>query len=269
MAGYLARRIFTTNKPFIIFHSHVVNDELIAQAINLHKSIDLDINIDKNNCPFFGHSDYFYQKSGELKEINTQFDKLLKVLSQSNIPVMLDCKHCGAWPFVEKALSLLGPQRCFVGCMATEFKFDYDFSYDFEVPFEYSSISNLKILKARYPDVTTVASCSFLPTDFLTARKYKVLRNKIRSLLIENNVDSLSLNFPYTSYSDKDLNFFLEANILLELKVEDISPLSVSEIYLGETDTLQKVTDYREIVGHWLDDVRTCFSLTSSIRFSS
>ena len=48
----------------------------------------------------------------------------VEALADSNIPVIVDCKHFGAQPVVEEVVEQLRPERCLVHSFVSELKFE-------------------------------------------------------------------------------------------------------------------------------------------------
>jgi hypothetical protein len=103
---------------------------------------------------------------------------------------------------------------------------------------EWSAIENLRALKSTLPSVTTSASAKWLPDDVLLSEQYIALLQHIRQTLKDNLVDTVCLNIPDETMSDKWLRYFLDANIIPHVRIDGIDVTKLSEIYVGETDDL-------------------------------
>ena len=79
----LVERIIELNKPFILYHTYLVNKNSLSNAISENKSMDLDVSVDNKGVPYLGHSPEFYEKSGEEKPENMPFNEALKLISKS------------------------------------------------------------------------------------------------------------------------------------------------------------------------------------------
>jgi len=144
-----------------------------------------------------------------------------------------------AWPVVENVVTQLRPERCLVHCFASELKFDAgraDGEPDFVT--EWSSIATLRELKRKFPSVTTTASAKWLPADALTSNKHDLLA-RIVSLLKQNQVDTICLNVPDRTFSDRALALFLREGILAHVGVDHADLTRLSQPYIGETDSLE------------------------------
>ena len=51
----LSQKIINAGKPFYLFHTWEVTEELLAQAISQHRSIELDIAVDDLGRTYSGH----------------------------------------------------------------------------------------------------------------------------------------------------------------------------------------------------------------------
>lgn len=237
-----AQRIFNINKSFILFHTHSATHEAIEHAIASGKSMDLDICVDESGNPYLGHSKEYYEKSGEIQPKTMPLWEAIELVSKASIPVIVDCKHYDAWPVVEKVISQIGAHRCLVHSFATELKFDYEHN-DHDYLTEWSPIKKLTEIKNKFPLATTTASCKFLPNDLLLSAQYEKLLSDIRKTLKDNGIDTVCLNVPDNTMSDKILEFFLEEKILPHVGIDNIDTSKLSKLYVGETDVLAKASD--------------------------
>jgi len=104
---------------------------------------------------------------------------------------------------------------------------------------EWSSIETLRMLKRKFPSATTTASAKWLPADVLVSRKYESLLVRIVKLLKEYGVDTVCLNVPDSTFSDRALKLFLQDGILAHVGVDRADVIHLSEVYIGETDRLE------------------------------
>jgi len=239
----LAQRILNSSKPFVLFHTYKVDKESIYQAVKENKSMDLDIAIDNEGKPFIGHTLEYYEISGEVRPKNMPFYETLNFLSKAHIPLIIDCKQVETWPTLIKTLNQLGPHRCLVHIFALELKFNHNLEYDKNYPSEWIPIGNLKSLKEQFPNVTTTVSCKYLPPDVLLSSKYQAELESIKSILNENKVDTLCLNVPDETMTDKTLEFFLSENIIPHVNIDKINISSFKKTFVGETNYLEVASD--------------------------
>lgn len=233
----LAQRIFEANRPFVLLHTHSPTCEALERAVSGGRSVDLDISVDGSGDPYLGHSEEYYDVSGETRPQTAPFWEATEMISRANIPVILDCKHHAAWPVVEDAVRRIGAHRCLVHCFASELKFDYQHD-DSDYLTEWQPVKRLRSIKDRFPSATTCASCKFLPRDLLISGQYRRLLVEIRDMLKRNRVDTVCLNVPDATMSDAVLEFFLEENILAHIGIDNIDVSTLSKLYVGETDNL-------------------------------
>jgi hypothetical protein len=77
----------------------------------------------------------------------------------------------------------------------------------------------------------------------LLSAQYEKLLSDIRKVLKDNRVDTVCLNVPDDTTSDKVLNFFLAEKILLHVGIDKIDVSRLSKLYVGETDNLAAASD--------------------------
>jgi len=236
----LAQRILNSKQPTVLFHTWTVTRELLVRAIREKRSMDLDVCIDDRGDPFLGHPQEYHEKTGEPFFDSMPLREAVEALACSNIPVIVDCKHFGAWPVVEEIVSQLRPERCLVHSFASELKFDAS-RRPGEPDFlsEWSSIERLQAIKGRFPTLTATASAKWLPLDVLTVGEHEALLKDIAALLKEYAVDAVCLNVPDSTFSDEALRTFLQHGILCHVGIDRIDVKQLSQVYIGETDRLE------------------------------
>ncbi|HXW54903.1 MAG TPA: hypothetical protein VEJ67_04075 [Candidatus Cybelea sp.] len=202
--------------------------------------MDLDVCVDDRGDPYLGHPKEYHEKTHEPFFDSMPVWEAVEGLARSNIPVIVDCKHFGAWPVVEEVVRQLRPERCLVHSFVSELKFDAG-RQTAEPDFlsEWSSIECLRAIKRKFPSATTTASAKWLPADVLVSQKHQALIKDIVALLKDYTVDTVCLNVPDSTFSDKALRSFLQRGILPHIGVDRIDVQQLSEMYIGETDRLQ------------------------------
>jgi len=244
----LVWRIFNSNKPFIFFHTWTVNEEFLERAIREEKSMDLDVCVDEYGKPYLGHSKEYHEKSGEPYFNSLPIWEVVDRISKSNIVAMVDCKHYDAWSSIEKVVARIGPERCLVCVYVSEFKFNFSRKED-ELDFltEWSPIEKLRLLKSKFPLITITPCAKWLPNDLLISDQYGELISKILKTLKDNHADTVCLGVPDGTISDKWLRYFLEEKIILHVVVDKTDVTRLSEMYIGETDYLDRASKITEL----------------------
>jgi len=199
----------------VLLHTWTVTKELFFQAIHEKQSMDLNVCIDDQGHPYLGHPKEYHEKTHEPFFDSMPLWEAVEALADSNIPVIVDCKHFGAWPVVEDVLKRLRPERCLVHSFVSELKFEAG-RMPGEPDFlsEWPSIERLQAMKREFASITTTASAKWLPTGVLVSEKYEGLLEGIVTLLREYAVDTVCLNVSDSTLSDKALRRFLQDDIL-------------------------------------------------------
>ncbi len=239
----LAQKILNSKKPFVLFHTYSVTKNVLQKAIYEGRSMDLDVCIDDSGEAYLGHSKEYHDKSGDPWKENMPIWDAVGMIADSDIPVIVDCKHFDAWQFTEEAVNKIGAEKCLVHAYASELKFDYGRGID-EPDFlsEWSPIEKLKIIKSKFPSVSTCVSCRWLPDDLLLSDEYSGVLKQIKRTLKENEIDTLCLNIPNETYSDRSIQLFLEEGIIPHIGIDHIDATKLSRIYIGETDHLSRAS---------------------------
>jgi len=240
MALSVAQQILNSKRTVVLFHTWTVTTELLAQAIREKRSMDLDVCVDDSGNAYLGHSKEYHEKTREPFFNSMALWDTVEALAPSHIPVIVDCKHLGAWPVVENVVTELRPERCLVCAFASELKFDAgrtEGEPDFIT--EWSSLENLREIKKKFPSITTTACAKWLPADVLTADNHAALLTRIVTLLKENRVDTVCLNVSASTFSDRVLMQFLREGILVHVGIDHTNVTCLSHVYIGETDKLE------------------------------
>jgi hypothetical protein len=239
----LAKMILASGRPFIFFHTWTVGEELLDRAIREQKSMDLDVCIDDAGRPYLGHSREYHDKTGEPYFDSLPIWEVVDRIAKSNIPVLIDCKHYGAWPVVEEVVAKIGPERCMVDTYVFEFKFGYSRTdTEPDILAEWMPIHNLFELKIEFPSVTTTACIKWPPPDMLLSAKYSKLVEFIREVMKENRIDTACLSVPDSTITDEWIRYFSGDNIIVRVGIDRTDASKLAEIYIGETDDLRRAS---------------------------
>lgn len=132
--------------------------------------MDLDVCVDDCGDPYLGHPKEYHEKTREPLFGSMPLWEAVEAVADSNIPVLVDCKHFDAWAVVEDVVRQLRPERCLVHSFVFELKFDAG-RIPGEPDFlsEWSSIECLRAIKRKFPLLSTTASAKWLPADVLVS----------------------------------------------------------------------------------------------------
>jgi len=235
-----AEKVLKSKRPVVLFHTWTVTRELLGQAIREKRSMDLDVCVEDRGNPYLGHPKEYHEKTKERFFDSMPLWEAVETLADSDIPVIVDCKHFSAWPVTEEVVRRLGPERCLVHSFVSELKFKAGrMTGEPDFLSEWSSIECLRTIKRKFPLLTTTASAKWLPADVLLSDEYESLLESIVMLLKEYAVDTICLNVPDSSFSNKALRWFLRQDILPHVGVDRIDVEKFSEMYIGETGRLE------------------------------
>lgn len=240
MAYSFAQRVLASKRPIVLFHTWSVTRELLGQAIREKRSMDLDVCVDDCGEAYLGHPKEYHEKTGEPFFESMPLWEAVDALANLDIPVIVDCKHFAAWHVVEEVVRKLRPERCLVHSFVSELKFDAG-RMPGEPDFlsEWSSIECLRAIRGKFPSLTTTASAKWLPADILAREDSQKLLASVIGLLKEYAVDTVCLNVPDSTFSDRVLRMFVQQGILPHVNVDRVGGRQFSEMYIGETDRLE------------------------------
>jgi hypothetical protein len=205
--------------------------------------MDLDVCVDDQRNPYLGHSKEYHEKTWQPFFKSMPLWEAVDAIAKSEIPAIVDCKHVDAWPIVEEVIKRIGPERCLVHCFVNELKFDDSrMQGEPDILSEWSSLEILQSLKERFPSVTTTASAGWLPNDTLLSPQHELLLLRIKDLLKHHSVDTVCLNVPDRTFSDRSLRYFLDQGIIPHVNVDYVDSKELSELYIGETNLLESAS---------------------------
>jgi hypothetical protein len=104
MALSFAQKLLRRRRPVFLFHTCIVTRELLRQAIREKRSMDLDVCVDDRGAPYLGHPKEYHEKTREPFFNSMPLWEAVEALGDSNIPVIVDCKHYDAWTVVEEVV---------------------------------------------------------------------------------------------------------------------------------------------------------------------
>ena len=93
--------------------------------------------------------------------------------------------------------------------------------------------------------MTTVASAKGLPTDLSLGNHSELLSN-IRTFLVSNNIDDVSLNVSSGLYNDKLITFFTSKKVLPHvISIDGVETSKLTGCYVGEVEVFEKASSVR------------------------
>jgi len=235
----IADRILRSRKPLVLLHTYSVTESVLRQAISEAKSMDLDVCVDDQGRPYVGHSHEYHDKSGDPWPENMPLWDAVELLAGSGIAAIVDCKHHRAWPVVAEVVDRIGAELCLVHAYAEELRFDHsrgEGEPDFTT--EWSPIERLSEVKASHPGVSTCASCKWLPKHLSVAAEHTDLLERIRATLVRHRVDTVCLNIHGDALCDELLAYFLGADVIPHVGIDNTDVTRLTLPYVGETDRL-------------------------------
>lgn len=243
MARSIAEKVRASGNPFTFFHTWTVSEQILQQAIDEHKSMDLDVCVDDKGNPYLGHSREYHQKSGDPYFKSLPIWEVVDRIARADIFAMVDCKNYDSWPTIEAIASKISPDRCIVGGFISEFKFNHSRA-DGEADYlsEWSPIEKLRLLKVKFPSVTTTACAKWAPLDLLTNNNNQRLIEYIVMVLKDNNIDTVCLSVPDETITDQSLSRFRCEGIIPHIMIDNADTSRLSELFIGETDHLERAS---------------------------
>src|ERR1700748_3067082 len=92
------RKIFEKRQPFIIFHTHIINRQILDAAIAARKSLEVDLSITDDGEIYVGHPLSYYTSLSLPPPNNVPLDIVLREMKAANLFLVLDCKDVKVLP---------------------------------------------------------------------------------------------------------------------------------------------------------------------------
>lgn len=242
-----AYKVVDTGKPFVYFHTLLYNENILKLAANAHKSLEIDVSMDKEGHIFIGHPHEFYEyKNMAPPPNNLPFLTILDEIKKANLYLVLDCKDVRALPVLREVIRDFGADNVLFHSWITAFQFK---PYAPEIPIEphwiYEDLPLDEVLKVKAATGVPVISSA-------RGLTYERLENEpeIVDQIIEiaaGKVEAVNLNLPSGQAPQQQvMKKLLDHGLLTWLNVDQVLPKDRPELYVGISDHLHSVTDPKE-----------------------
>jgi hypothetical protein len=101
-----------TNRPFIYYHTHVINEAVLKEALTDKKSLEVDISVAEDGSIFIGHPLIFYEFRRQSPPNNLPLSDVLEQAKRAALYLVLDCKDVRAITKAKEIIKEFGVGNC-------------------------------------------------------------------------------------------------------------------------------------------------------------
>jgi hypothetical protein len=240
------RQIFEKRKPFIIFHTHVIDRKVLNAAVAAGKSLEVDLSIDGKGEIYVGHPLSHYAASNLPPPNNLPLDTVLGEMKAAGLFLALDCKDVRVLPKAQEIIKEYGAENCIFHSWSDALILEpYLEKWDTVQPnWAGEELPHSEILKLRQAtNVPMTLSCHRGLTRKRLQMDGDVIVDRIAEIL-DGNTEGLSFVLPPGEIVPMSaMQKLLEHRILPHIHVDEVPPEARPPIYLGWTNHLEHASD--------------------------
>lgn len=242
-------RIFEVNKPFIFFHTHVIDRKVLDAAVTAKKSLEVDISITDEGEIYVGHPLSHYRSAGLPPPNNLPLDVVLHEMKAAGLFLVLDCKDVKVLPKAREIIEDYGPDNALYHSWSDALTLNpYLKAWDTTQPnWPGEELPHTEILKLRQATgVPMTLSCHRGLTRERLNTDGDVIADRIAEIL-DGNAEGVSFTMPKDQLAPvKVMQKLLEHKILTNFSVDIVPPEERPSIYLGYSDYLELASDPKD-----------------------
>ena len=237
----LANKVWSEKKPYILFHTHVLNEDVLQQAISQQKNVDIDISVDPEGKVYVGHSYDYHQRTKKPLYDSVDFEEAISTLSESDCYCYVDCKQRESLGYIFDIVERLGGSRCHIISFVHELNF-YSSAEEWKnecIVSEWIEAEDLLNLKDQFPDVSIAGSGKGLSLDQVTTQPDEMADN-VRERV--PGFDAVSLNIkPRNQYPSEFIIALNKVGLLPHVPIDTLGNLPEG-LFIGETDHISRAS---------------------------
>lgn len=244
------RQVIKKQQPFIIFHTHVIDRQVLDAAVAARKSLEVDLSIDDNGKIYVGHPLSYYAFLKLPPPNNLPLDVILSEMKAADLFLVLDCKDVRVLPKAKEIIQEYGPENCLYHSWSDALILEpYLEKWDDEVSPNWvrEELLHSEIMKLRQATgVPMTLSCHRGLTRKRLQTDGDVVVDRIAEIL-GGNAEGVSFVLPPDELAPMPaMQRLLERNILPHLHVDKTPPEARPPLYMGWTDNLELASDPKD-----------------------
>ena len=243
------RQIFERQKPFIFFHTHVIDRQILDAAVAARKSLEVDISIAEDGSIYVGHPLSHYTSLNLPPPNNLPLDVVLSEMKAANMFLILDCKDVRVLPRAKEIVQEYGPENCLYHSWSDALILQpYLEEWEVTQPnWIREELPHAEIIKFRQETgVPMTLTCH----RGLTRQRLETDGDAIVDLIVKaigTDAEAISFSLPPDQVAPlAAIQKLLDHHILPSFHIDRVPPEARPAIYLGSTDNLELASDPRE-----------------------
>jgi len=240
-------KIFELNKPFVYFHTHIVDQLTLDEALTVGKSLEVDMSVGGDGQIFIGHPLSFYEFKKLPPPDNLDFDQVIHKVEEADLYLVLDCKDERAIERAKEIVLKKGADKCLFHSWIDGLLFKpYPPEITVEPHWPYEDLPTDKVLELRRETgVPLIASCRGLTQARLEAEGEAIADQIIN--VAKGRIACINFNLPESELPPKAIiDRLLNENILTWVNIDKNDQGQLPKVYLGMSDHLEKVSDPKD-----------------------
>lgn len=239
----LLHKTIQNGKPFIYFHTLLLNKKILNLAKHSGKSIEIDISMDTEGKLFIGHPYEFY----EFKHLipppqNLPIQTIVQEAKESDLYLVLDCKDVRAIPAIQDIIDNYGVESCSFHSWLKELQFKpYATEITVEPHWKYEDLPMNKVLELKSTTSVPIISSARGLTLARLENEPQIVDHIID--IAEGKIDAINFNLPnYASPPKHIIDKLLDKGILTWLNVDYVAEEDLPKIFVGISDHISHVS---------------------------
>ncbi len=239
------RQVFKKQQPFVIFHTHVIDRQVLDAAVAARKSLEVDLSINENGEIYVGHPPSFYTAQN-LTLNNLPLDTILSEMKVAGLFLVLDCKNVRVLPKAKEIIEAYGAENCLYHSWSDGLTLNpfLELQQESEPNWAEEELPHTEILKLREATgVPMTLSCH----RGLTYERFETDGDAIVdriSEILDDSAEGVSFVLPDNQAAPMPaMKRLIDRGILPHVHIDHVLPEARPPIYLGWTDSLELASD--------------------------
>lgn len=241
-----ATRALKLRQPFNIFHTHVIDREILDAATSSRKSLEVDISITAEGSIYVGHPLSHYKALNLPPPNNLPLDEIVEEAKAAGLFLILDLKNVKTIAKAKEIINKYGAANCLVHAFSKELSFR---PWPLKVEaikgpnWEQEELPLDELLDLRMATSVPLAlSCHGITRERLSKERETIFQQIVD--VARQGVLAVSLSMPPDEETPLEFaNELMECGILPLIRFDQTVPENRPSFFLGFTDHLELATD--------------------------
>jgi hypothetical protein len=242
-------QIFEKQQPFIIFHTHVIDRQVLDAAVAARKSLEVDLSITQDGTIYVGHPLSHYTSLNLPPPNNLPLDVVLDEMKAADLFLILDCKDVRVLPKAQEIIQEYGSENCLFHAWSDALVLQPYLEEWKRVQPNWAAeeLPQAEILKLRQAtNVPMVLTCHRGLTQERLKSDGDAIVNQILKA-VAGDAEAISFSLPHDQISPMSaIQKLLDHHILPSISIDRTPVAARPSLYLGSTDNLQFASDPKD-----------------------